>query len=115
MKSNKSEKTIKEVFTENKKMFIISALISSTLFLILVLFFNYQDNLYEQCMEDQAKEICARHEKELAKFSSWHPSFECVSIESTNLFTINLYYTEDNLIYIFNESEIQKCWNYSRE
>jgi len=97
------------------KKIIMILLFSFIAFLYIGISLHKYDMSYEKCIENLSIEICARHEKELAKFSAWQPSVKCISYESTNYLTINLYYTVEELIYIFNESEIQKCWDYSKE
>ena len=84
-------------------------------FLSFALKYHGIDNKYEKCMEAQANEICARQEKEMAKFSAWQPYVKCISYDTTSDFLISPMYNENELLYIFNESEIQKCLNYSKK
>jgi len=104
---------------KNKKHIIIASIlviVSLLFFIVLALHYNKIDQKYEECMEQQAKEKCARQEKEMAYYSAWQPQVKCRKIESTsNFFVINPNIElNTGEVYIFNESEIQKCWQIAK-
>ena len=80
----------------------------------LIVHFKQIDDLYVNCIEEKAKAICAKQEKQMAQFSAWQPYVKCITIESTNMSSMMLIIpymdTKEDFLYIFNETEIQTCW-----
>ena len=94
------------------KKFIIAFILVMFLFLIVGIYFHHKDKLYEECIEDLAYETCSRHDMTMASFSAWMPHVKCIEVQyEPNHFDIQTIYNNEEHIYIFNESQINKCWN----